>query len=218
MVSISSFDISACFVSVVIIFSFGLFGGFLPEPPNRSLKGTRGYVLVFSPGIRPPEPLSLALGLKKWEIVMIVIGMTHKHKAILVGIVLIVGICFGFSNHAYALTYGEVNAQRAQVGLPLLTGNRQLDFQILVNECNGGIRYSCTLAQQIQIPPQPLTFDLNDPLKGMGIPEAPPVSARPPSGGVDQACVARAQKMIDDAIARGGAGVAGISMMNSCYH
>jgi tetratricopeptide (TPR) repeat protein len=38
-----------------------------------------------------------------------------------------------------------------------------------------------------------------------------------PSGRVDQACVARAQQMIEDAVARGGAGTAGISMMNSCY-
>ena len=44
--------------------------------------------------------------------------------------------------------YDELNAQRARAGLPLLTRNNQIDFRMLVRECNAGIRYSCVLARK----------------------------------------------------------------------
>ncbi|WP_132542599.1 hypothetical protein [Plasticicumulans lactativorans] len=79
----------------------------------------------------------------------------------------------GCFNHAFAVTYGELNQQRSAIGLPLLTGNGQVDFQMLVKECNRGIKYSCFLAQQLQGEPQQqrssptIPFDLNNPLEGL---------------------------------------------------
>lgn len=80
----------------------------------------------------------------------------------------------GCFNQAFAVTYGELNQQRAQMGLPLLTGNDQFDFQMLAIECNRGIGYSCFLARQLQgslqqqqRAPTPIPYDLNNPLEGL---------------------------------------------------
>ncbi len=43
--------------------------------------------------------------------------------------------------------YDKLNAQRVRAGLPPLTRNNQIDFRMLVRECNAGIRYSCVLAR-----------------------------------------------------------------------
>ena len=86
----------------------------------------------------------------KMEIVMIGTKNGHDYKCVLI----LIALWLGCSNWALAVTYGELNAQREQAGLPLLTGNNRNDFQMLVRECNGGIRYSCALARQIQGPPQ----------------------------------------------------------------
>jgi len=92
----------------------------------------------------------------------------------------------GYFNHAFAVTYDELNEQRAAVDLPLLTGNDQVDFQMLVEECNEGIEYSCFLAQQLQGAPKqqqsspaPIPFDLNNPLEGLPI--LPDVGSPSPS-------------------------------------
>jgi hypothetical protein len=71
-------------------------------------------------------------------------------KWILAVITMVLGAWFGYLNQVYAVTYGELNAQREEVGLPPLTGNKQIDFQMLVGECNMGIRYSCVLARQLR--------------------------------------------------------------------
>lgn len=75
-------------------------------------------------------------------------------KWVLVATAMVLAAWFGYSNPVYAVTYGQLNAQRKQVGLPLLTGNNQTDFQMLVRECYAGIKYSCALAQQLQGKPQ----------------------------------------------------------------
>jgi hypothetical protein len=80
--------------------------------------------------------------------------MNRVAKALGVSFVLLLAVWSGHSNKAYARTYRDINAQRAQVGLRPLTGNNQIDFQILVNECNRGIRYSCTLAKMLQSAPR----------------------------------------------------------------
>jgi hypothetical protein len=99
---------------------------------------------------------------QKNEIAMISTVNGHYYKYIFI----LITLWLGCSNLAFAVTYGEVNAQRAQAGMPLLKGNYQTDFQILIMECSGGNRYSCTLAQQltnsqkqqrvpVYIPPEP---------------------------------------------------------------
>jgi len=154
---------------------------------------------------------------------MVIIDRMHKHgyKWIFVGAALILAAWFGYLNWAYADIYDGLNAQRERAGLPLLTGNDQIDFRMLVRECKGGIRYSCALARQLQGPPQqqiapqysrqpiqPIPFDLNNPLEGI-----PPEflnstrSSTPNSsyhGETRQQCLGRVEKLMDNSMARQG--------------
>jgi len=88
---------------------------------------------------------------------MVIFDRMYKHgyKWILVA-ALILAAWFGYSNGAYAVTYDELNAQKGQAGLPFLTGDDQIDFQMLASECNGGIKYSCALAEQLQQQREPV--------------------------------------------------------------
>lgn len=63
---------------------------------------------------------------------------------------LILAAWFGGLSQAHADNYDKLNTQRMKADLQPLTRDDRADFQILVRECNDGIRFSCFLAQQIQ--------------------------------------------------------------------
>jgi len=80
------------------------------------------------------------------------IGSTNRYtrRQAIVAVPIYLALGLGLCMSASADTYGELNAQREEAELPLLTGNDQTDFQMLAVECRRGIRYSCALARRLQ--------------------------------------------------------------------